>query len=151
MINGFFLWVQKGYKYYFYMTINILDSDWTKHYFTLHFKIWWSPLKSAREVNITFEHCSVYPKIVAGNVQVTYFEMYSLIGLKSSFQMISKLSLLHNCINEESYEIVNSRSRGYNSLGEGNVGLSIGAFGGSKTTWQKNTKEIVQIKILLQN
>ena len=22
----------------YYMTINILDSDWTKHYFTLHFK-----------------------------------------------------------------------------------------------------------------
>ena len=23
----------------YYMTINILDSDWTKHYFTLHFKM----------------------------------------------------------------------------------------------------------------
>jgi hypothetical protein len=44
------------------MTINILDSDWTKHYFTLHFKMWLTPLKGAREVNITFEHCSVYPK-----------------------------------------------------------------------------------------
>jgi len=56
------------------MTINILDSDWTKHYFTLHFNMWWSPLKSAREVNITFEHYSVYPKIVTWKVQVAYFE-----------------------------------------------------------------------------
>jgi hypothetical protein len=24
---------------YYYMTINILDPDWTKHYFTLHFKM----------------------------------------------------------------------------------------------------------------
>jgi hypothetical protein len=31
-------------------------------------------LKSAREVNITFEHCSVYSKIVTGKVQVVYFE-----------------------------------------------------------------------------
>jgi len=23
----------------YYMTFNILDSDWTKHYFTLHFKM----------------------------------------------------------------------------------------------------------------
>jgi hypothetical protein len=52
------------------MTINILDSDWTKHYFTLHFKIRLSSLKNAREVNITFEHCSVYPKIATGKVQV---------------------------------------------------------------------------------
>jgi hypothetical protein len=59
------------------MTINILDSDWTTHYFTLHFKMWLSPLKSAREVNITIEHCSVYPKIVTGKVQVAYFENVS--------------------------------------------------------------------------
>ena len=52
----------------YYMTINILDSDWTIHYFTLHFKMWLSPLKSAHEVNITFEHCSVYSKIVFENV-----------------------------------------------------------------------------------
>jgi hypothetical protein len=52
----------------YYTTINILDSDWTKHYFTLHFKMWLSPLKSAHEVNITFEHCSVYSKIVFENV-----------------------------------------------------------------------------------
>jgi hypothetical protein len=26
-------------KFVYYMTINILDSDWTKHYFTLHFKM----------------------------------------------------------------------------------------------------------------
>jgi len=63
-----------GDNKYYYMTINILDSDWTKHYFTLHFKMWSSPLKSAREVNITFENCSVNPKIVTGNVQVAYFE-----------------------------------------------------------------------------
>jgi hypothetical protein len=31
-------------------------------------------LKGAREVNITFEHCSVYPKIVTGKVQIAYFE-----------------------------------------------------------------------------
>jgi hypothetical protein len=48
------------------------DSDWTKHYFTLHFKMWSSPLKSAREVNITFEHCSVYTKSVTG--KVAYFK-----------------------------------------------------------------------------
>ena len=56
------------------MTMNILDSDWTKHYFTLHSKMWLSPLKSAREVNITFEHCSMYLKIVTGKVQVAYIE-----------------------------------------------------------------------------
>jgi len=56
------------------MTINILDSDWTKHYFNLHFKMWISPLKSAREVNIIFEHWSMYPKIVTGKVQVYYFK-----------------------------------------------------------------------------
>ena len=53
---------------YYYMTMNILDSDWTKHYFTLYFKMWSSPIKSAHEVNITFEHCSVYSKIVFENV-----------------------------------------------------------------------------------
>jgi hypothetical protein len=30
--------------------------------------------QSAREVNITFEPCSVCPKIVTGKIQVAYFE-----------------------------------------------------------------------------
>ena len=71
-LNGITCALLTVYKLHYYMTINILDSDWTTHYFTLYFKMWWSLLKSAREVNITFEHCSVYPKIVAGNVQVAY-------------------------------------------------------------------------------
>ena len=61
-------------KLVYYMTIDILDSDWTKHYFTFHFKMRLSLLKSAHKVNITFAHCSVYPKIVTGKVQVAYFE-----------------------------------------------------------------------------
>ena len=56
------------------MTINILDSNWTKLYFTLHFKTGLSPFKSAHKVNITFEQCSVYPIIVTGKVQVAYSE-----------------------------------------------------------------------------
>jgi len=52
-------------------------------------------------------------------------------------KIISKLSLLHNCTNEESYfylkimfshEIVISSPRGNYSLGEGNMCLSIGAL-----------------------
>ena len=78
-------------NYYYYMTINILDSDWTKHYFTLHFKMWWSPLKSAREVNITFEHCSVYPKIVTEKVQVAYFE-----NVLSDWSIFKEAVLLSN-------------------------------------------------------
>jgi hypothetical protein len=31
--------LSRHYKNICYMTINILDSDWTKHYFTLHFKM----------------------------------------------------------------------------------------------------------------
>ena len=51
-------------------------------------------------------------------------------GLKSSFQMISKLSLLYNCTNEElfflfkiifSYEFVITSPRGYYCLEEGNM------------------------------
>ena len=76
---------------YYYMTMNILDSDWTKHYFTLHFKMWLSPIKTAHEVNITFEHCSVYPKIVTGKVQVAYFEK-----IISDWPIIKEAGLLSN-------------------------------------------------------
>ena len=101
--NYHFFWVdksscqpyQKSLIVYYYMTINILDSYWTKHYFILHFKMWLPPLKSAREVNITFEHCSVYPKIVTGKVQVAYFEnVFSdwSISKRSSFAIQSAFS-----------------------------------------------------------
>ena len=73
------------------MTMNILDSDWTKHYFTLHFKMWLSPLKSAREVNITFEHCSMYPKIVTEKLQVAYFE-----NVISDWSIFKEVVLLSN-------------------------------------------------------
>ena len=52
-------------------------------------------------------------KIVTGKVQVAYFENVFSYWIEEFFQMISKLSLLHNCINEDPYEIVTSRSRGY--------------------------------------
>ena len=79
-----------------YMTINILDSDWTKHYFTLHFKMWLSTLKSAHEVNITFEHCSVYSKIVTGKVQVAYFEnVFSDWSIFKEVVLLSKQLVIH--------------------------------------------------------
>jgi hypothetical protein len=97
--NYHFFWVdksscqpyQKSLIVYYYMTINILDSDWTKHYFTLHFKMWLPLLKSAHEVNITFEHCSVYPKIVTGKVQVAYFE-----NVSSDWSIFKEAVLLSN-------------------------------------------------------
>ena len=82
-------------KWCYYLTINILDSDWTKHYFTLHFKMWLSPLKSAREVNITFEHCSVYPKIVTGKVQVAYYPLANEVARGYSNATV-RPSVCHN-------------------------------------------------------
>jgi hypothetical protein len=55
------------------MTINILDSDWTKYYFTLHFKMWWSPLKSAREVNITLVITQKKYAVPQGNTWASLF------------------------------------------------------------------------------
>jgi hypothetical protein len=76
--------------------LNILDSDWTKHYFT-HFKMWLSPLKGAREVNITFEQCSVYPKIVTGKVQVAYFEnVFSDWSIFKEAVLLSNQGFLNN-------------------------------------------------------
>ena len=90
---------EKSLIVYYYMTINILDSDWTRHFFTLHFKMWLSPLKSVREVNITFEHCSVYPKIVTGKVQVAYYEnVFSDWSIFKEAVLLSNQRFLNNSL-----------------------------------------------------
>jgi hypothetical protein len=76
---------------------NIVFRDCQRQAFEyLHTKL--SQVKSAREVNITFEHCSVYPKIVTGKVQVAYFE-----NVFSDWSIFKEVVLLSN----QHFKIIN--------------------------------------------